>query len=55
MQILNFTPHPLSLRKTDGSFLKLSPEVPKEDLPRLETKREGKGEINGLQVVKTTL
>lgn len=49
-QLINLTPHPVSVRRLDGTFITL----PKgEMVPRLATTETVVGEIDGAKIVKT--
>jgi len=51
MTILNLTPHPVKIERTDGTFL----ELPKgSTVPRLSVSTEVVQQIEGINVVKTT-
>lgn len=50
-KLVNLTPHPLVIQRKDGSVFTL----PSEGLVRLTTTRVVVGELDGAEVVKTTL
>jgi len=50
--IRNLTPHPIRVRRLDGSFLELGREFGSP--PRISTVRESVGEIEGCAVTRTT-
>lgn len=54
MKIVNLTPHPLRLQRTDGSFMNL-PKPVGEAIPRRSTQVEQQGDLGGLPVYKTVL
>lgn len=55
MNLVNLTPHPLRLRKADGTFMDLPKPAAGVAIPRRSVKTEQQGEIDGLPVYKTVL
>lgn len=53
MNIINLTPHPLRIRRADGSFLDLP--KPAGQVPRLVVSRVVLGSVEGVTVVKSTV
>jgi len=49
-QLINLTPHPVTVRRLDGTFITLPKGV---TVPRLATTETVVGEIDGAKIVKT--
>lgn len=53
MPIINLTPHPLKIRRGDGSFIELPKPPAGTQIPRRSTSTEIVGTLDGATVVKT--